>query len=89
MFVISRALTRQVLNKQRFYRQLFVPSNQQQTHDEYARESYKWNKLKIIAGTGLFLVGYDLMKNYLTLPKVHAATAASESPRAKVRIHFF
>lgn len=89
MNFVSRVLTRQLLNKSRFYRQLVVPSNQQHSHNEYSRETKKWNKF-LIAGccSGLTLMGYELIKNYLALPQVHAATIATESRRAKVRIIF-
>lgn len=87
MSVIARIITRQLVNRPRFYRQIFIPPSQSK-RDDYQQKS-RWNKFLISsAGISTCIVAYELFKDFLpqfvpSMPQVAAATE-STSRRAQV-----
>lgn len=88
MSVIARIISRQIVNRPRFYRQIFTPPSQPEK-EEFGFKARKWNRIFLSAGICTGIVGFGLLKDYLSqfvpsLPQVAAATA-STSRRAQVR----
>jgi hypothetical protein len=86
MSVIARLINRNVVNKTRFYRQIFITSNQSRKED-FKDNSKNFNGFWITAaGIASSIVGYGLFKDYFSplVPSVLAATPTT-SRRAQVR----
>lgn len=85
MSVMARIFTRQIVQRPKFYRQLFIPANQSGKED-FKQKSRKWNNFFLSAAAGI--VSFTLFKDYLSpivpsMPQVLAATA-TQSRRAQV-----